>query len=114
MKNDKSVVSIYINKRRIELGYSLQRVGNAMGVYRSTVLRWEQGNVNGLRKRDLDALAKVLCVPDASYFFGSNKEAEDVKIVNKRDEIVKLLEKVSDIDKLDNIYKVIETLIKLK
>ena len=49
-----------IKTRRIELGLTLEEVGQAVGVGRSTVQRWESGLIKNMGRDKIAALAKVL------------------------------------------------------
>ena len=49
-----------IQERRKELGLTLEDVGQAVGVGRSTVQRWESGLIKNMGRDKIAALAKVL------------------------------------------------------
>ena len=49
-----------IKKRRLELNITLDEVGKAVGVSKSTVQRWESGQITNMRRDRIDALSKVL------------------------------------------------------
>lgn len=49
-----------INKKRTELGLTLEEVGNAVGVSKSTVKKWEDGFISNMRRDKISKLAKVL------------------------------------------------------
>ena len=46
--------------RRKELGLTLEEVGNAVGVGKSTVRRWENGMIKNMGRDKIAALAAVL------------------------------------------------------
>ncbi len=46
--------------RRKELGLTLEEVGNAVGVGKSTVRKWETGMIKNMGRDKVAALAKVL------------------------------------------------------
>ncbi|MBQ9252603.1 MAG: helix-turn-helix transcriptional regulator [Clostridia bacterium] len=46
--------------RRKELGYSLEYVGNYVGVGKSTVRKWENGMIKNMGRDKIALLAKVL------------------------------------------------------
>lgn len=56
-----------IQLRRKELGLTLEEVGQAVGVGRSTVLRWEQGMIKNMRRDKIAALAKVLQISPIEF-----------------------------------------------
>ena len=49
-----------IKERRLELNLTLDDVGKAVGVSKSTVQRWESGQINNMRRDRIDVLLKVL------------------------------------------------------
>ena len=49
-----------IYDRRKELGLTLEEVGNAVGVSKSTVKKWENGFISNMRRDKIEKLAKVL------------------------------------------------------
>lgn len=49
-----------IHERRIQLGLTLEEVGNIVGVNKSTVKKWETGNISNMRRDKIALLAKVL------------------------------------------------------
>lgn len=49
-----------IHSRRLALGLTLQDVGDAVGVGRSTVKKWETGYIQNMKKDRLPKLAEVL------------------------------------------------------
>lgn len=62
-----------IKKRRLELGLTLEKVGNAVGAHKSTVKRWEDGNIQTLGMDKLVPLSHVLLV-DLSYLLGLTED----------------------------------------
>lgn len=49
-----------INKRRLALDLTLEEVGNAVGVSKSTVKKWEDGFISNMKRDKIAKLAKVL------------------------------------------------------
>ena len=49
-----------IYSRRRELGLTLEEIGNATGVSKSTVKKWENGFIANMRRDKIEKLAKVL------------------------------------------------------
>lgn len=49
-----------IKPRRLELGLTLEEVGKAVGVSKTTVQRWESGNISNLRRDKIAKLAEIL------------------------------------------------------
>lgn len=59
-----------IHNRRIELDLTLEEVGNAVGVSKSTVKKWEDGFISNMRRDKIAALSKVLCINPVSLING--------------------------------------------
>ena len=51
-----------LKKRRLELGLTLEEVGNLVGVSKSTVMKWETGFIENMRRDNVALLAKALRV----------------------------------------------------
>lgn len=49
-----------INQRRLLLGLTLEDVGNAVGVSKSTVKKWEDGYISNMKRDKISKLAKAL------------------------------------------------------
>ena len=49
-----------IKTRRLELGLTLEEVGEAVGVGKSTVRKWETGHIQNMRRDRIAMLARVL------------------------------------------------------
>ena len=59
-----------IHNRRLELDLTLEEVGNAVGVSKSTVKKWEDGFISNMRRDKIAALAKVLSINPVSLITG--------------------------------------------
>lgn len=80
-----------IYDRRKELGLTLEDVGKAVGVGRSTVQRWEKGMIKNMGRDKIAALAKILkmnpveLVPmpkvDLQLFASSKVNDEDQEVL---------------------------------
>ena len=53
-------IEIDLEKRRKELGLTLEEVGNFVGVSKSTVKKWETGFIDNMKRDKIALLAKVL------------------------------------------------------
>ena len=58
-----------IRERRLELGLTLEEVASAVGVAKSTVKKWESGQIASMRQSKIVALAKVLQVQPTYLIF---------------------------------------------
>ncbi len=71
-------IATTIKLRRVELGLTLEEVGDATGVKKSTVMKWETGAIKNMRRDKLARLAYVLRL-DPVLLMRTSDEAEDVK-----------------------------------
>ena len=70
-----------IKNRRMELGITLEKLGQAVGVSAATVSRWERGEIASLSADKVSGLAEILDVtPD--YLMGWEIPAQDGKLNN--------------------------------
>ncbi len=63
-----------IKKRRSELNLTLEEIGEAVGVSKTTVQRWESGNITNLRRDKIEALAGVLRVDPLELVISERKK----------------------------------------
>lgn len=59
-----------IHIRRTELNLTLEEIGNAVGVSKSTVKKWEDGFISNMRRDKISSLAKVLQLNPVSLITG--------------------------------------------
>jgi len=59
-----------IKARRMELGLTLEEVGQAVGVGKSTVRKWENGLIKNMGRDKIAALAKVLQMDPVEFVPG--------------------------------------------
>ena len=68
-------------ERRKELGLTLEEVGDAVGVGKSTVRRWENGMIRNMGRDKIAALAKVLQMNPVEFvpgdFYMNNTPTKD-------------------------------------
>lgn len=81
-----------IKNRRLELGLTLEQVGNHVGVSKSTVRKWETGYISNMRRDKIVKLAEILQLspidlidnPEdayASYQLEMKQEAQKMALV---------------------------------
>ena len=58
----------YLKQRRLALNYSLEYVGNIVCVDRSTVQRWEKGNIKNIDRKHIESICRILCIDPAVFF----------------------------------------------
>lgn len=63
-----------INQRRLFLGLTLEDVGNAVGVSKSTVKKWEDGYISNMKRDKISELAKVLKISPVVLITGELEE----------------------------------------
>jgi transcriptional regulator with XRE-family HTH domain len=68
-----------IKNRRIQLDLSLQQVAEFVGVTRTTVMRWEKGIIENMRRDKIQKLADILLVSPL-YILGLSNDIEEVRI----------------------------------
>lgn len=110
MENER--IGVIIHNRRKELGITLEQIGNACGLNKSTILRWETGVAKDIKRSHIQVLSELLCVP-ISVLLGleSEDKIEDANIVRKRKKLIAMLQNIKEEDKLDNIKKYIEVFV---
>lgn len=59
-----------IKSRRLELSLTLEEVGKAVGVSKSTVQKWENGFISNMKRDKIAALAKILNINPVSLITG--------------------------------------------
>lgn len=51
-----------IKRLRLEQGLTLEQVGNMVGVGKSTVRKWESGQIENMRRDKISKLAAAICL----------------------------------------------------
>jgi len=102
-------IATIIRKRRKELGLTLEKVGNACGVNKSTVMRWENGRAKDIKRSHIEILSRLLYLP-IPVLLGLDDETtiEDAEMVMIKKDIIQLVNNIKDINKLENIKKYVE------
>lgn len=68
-------IGLKIKELRLQKGYTLEELGNMVGVGKSTIRKWETGMIANMKRDKIAALAKALGVtPD--YFIDYDKYSE--------------------------------------
>lgn len=65
-----------IRARRMELGMTLEEVGNIVGVGKSTVRKWETGMIQNMKRDKIDLLAKALQISPSEFISTDVDELE--------------------------------------
>ena len=77
--------------KRKQLNLTLENVGNAVGVSKSTVKKWEDGSISNMKRDKIVALAKVL-------------QISPVLLIETDDIDIKRTMQISD-KKIEKLYK---------
>ncbi len=67
-----------IKNRRLELNLTLEEVAKAVGVAKSTVKKWESGQIASMRQSKIEALAKILQVSPIFLIFEDDKTSKPI------------------------------------
>lgn len=85
-----------INKRRNELHLTLEEVGNAVGVSKSTVKKWEDGYISNMKRDKIAQLAEILKLNPVSLITGELVEPSNIELLPKSEvRIIPVFETVS-------------------
>ena len=63
-------IGTLIHNRRMELHLTLEDIGTAVGVSKSTVKKWEDGFIENMRRDKIAKLAHVLMISPVSLIVG--------------------------------------------
>lgn len=108
--------------RRKELNLTLEEIGNAVGVSKSTVKKWESGFIANIKRDKIAALANILQISPVSLIDDSNISSNDFTVFamdgtagqhtvsvseDKSEKLAELLTTVRDLpnDKIDMLIK---------
>lgn len=83
MELDGKSIGQKIKERRLALGYSLQKVADAVGVAKPTVQRWETGTIEKMKYDKIIALSQFLLVPPA-YLLGLQDNVDSVELARAK------------------------------
>ncbi|MGN0620231.1 MAG: LexA family protein [Porcipelethomonas sp.] len=85
-----------INQRRTELNLTLEEVGNAVGVSKSTVKKWEDGYISNMKRDKISQLANVLKLNPVTLVTGEITEPSNVELLSRSEiRMIPVFESVS-------------------
>lgn len=84
-----------IKELRLARGLTLEQVGNAVGVGKSTVRKWETGIIANMRRDKIAKLADVLCV-SPGYLMGWTDEPNPDSISESKRQLIELIPSLSE------------------
>jgi transcriptional regulator with XRE-family HTH domain len=101
-----------IKQRRKELKISADELGKRLGKDRSTIYRYEKGDIENLPLDILEPIAKALSTTP-QFLMGWNeeqKQSADSELSLKKQKFIKLVEGMTDsqIEKLEQILALVE------
>lgn len=71
-----------IYERRTSLGLTLEEVGNKVGVSKSTVKKWESGDISNMRRDKIALLAQALQISPVSLITGEESTNNEVTLLS--------------------------------
>lgn len=110
VNNEKEIGNL-IRQKREDLKLTIDQVSTFIGVSKSTVSRWETGDIKKIKRSHLFLLANILHLPIETLLGLENKEVENAELVLKRNELISQIEKIKDTNKLDDVMTFIKTFI---
>ena len=98
-----------IRNRRLALGLTLEEVGEMVGVGKSTVRKWETGDIANMRRDKIAKLAEALRTTPA-YLMGweeeDGKDPAPEELVNGDPELTELLTRARDDPNIRMLFSV--------
>ena len=94
-----------IRNRREELGFSSNYVADQLDINRSTLSRWETGNIKTIKRSHIWRLSQILHIP-VDVFLEDNPDLsriENPALVKERESLKQTLDSITDIEKLKDI-----------
>ena len=91
-------INEFIKARRLQRGMSLEDVGKIVGVGRSTILKWEQGDIKNMRRDKIAKLSEALDIEPTVLLH------DEIIDIGLKDTVTKLIDSLNDEERL----KVIE------
>ena len=95
-----------IHNLRINLGMTLEEVASIVGVGKSTVRKWETGDIANMRRDKIAKLAEALHTTPA-YLMGWDEEQKEAPpLVNNDPELTEILQRARDDPKIRMLFSV--------
>ncbi len=77
-----------IKQRRAELGLTLEEVGNAVGVSKSTVKKWEDGFISNMKRDKIALLSKVLKMNPVSFILEESESSKITQLTEHENKVI--------------------------
>lgn len=98
-----------IRERRKELKMSMEDIGKSVGVHKSTVMRWENGDIATLKTSHVFLLSKILYLPIETLMgIENDKPVESGALILYRVKIQNMLQEIKNIEDLEKLEKYIK------
>lgn len=113
MEKENIAIAKIIHNRRIDLKMPLEELAEACGVSRSTVSRWESGDIRNIKKGHIKILSEKLYIPiDTILMIKSDENIVSADIVLAQRKICKKVTNITDISKLSDLDLFIDSFIR--
>lgn len=90
-----------IRKRRIELNMTMDDLGNAIGVQRSAINKYEKGMITDLKRSTIHALAKALQVSPLYLLDDDNTDDERLEALHQNPRLGLLFDRSREMSSAD-------------
>lgn len=77
-----------IKQRRAELGLTLEEIGKAVGVSKSTVKKWEDGFISNMKRDKIALLSKVLKMNPVSFILEESEAPNITQLTNHEKKVI--------------------------
>ena len=100
--SDNITVGMFLKKKRKEKGFTLEQVGNYVGVTRATVSRWESNEIGNMRTDKVKSICECLGITTKEFLERSttddtNNKIEKVTPKEFQYEVKELLKKTTNL-----------------
>ncbi len=92
---DNKEIGEIIRNRRENLNISQRELAKKLGVSKSTISRWETGQIDNMKTWMINMLASALYLP-VGILLGTQEEIEDAALVKDKMQIISKVESMSD------------------
>lgn len=75
-------IGLLIHDRRTLLGLTLEEVGNIVGVSKSTVKKWESGDISNMRRDKIALLAQALQISPVALITGDIDSQSEITLLS--------------------------------
>ena len=97
-------IGTMMKERREALGLTMADVASQVGVGRSTILRWESGEIRSIKRADIVLLSKSLYLPISAFFSGPIEETiEDSETAKKKIALINRVRDLSGDEEIDQV-----------